>query len=31
MALKGISYKMRWRKHGVICDETQRDIYDFKR
>ena len=31
MALKGISYKMRWRKHGVICDETQRNIYYFKK
>ena len=31
MALKGISYKMRWRKHGVIRVETQRDIYYFKK
>ena len=31
MALKGISYKMRWRKHGVICGETQRDICYFKK
>ena len=31
MALKGISYKMRWRKYGVICVETQRNIYYFKR
>ena len=31
MALKGISYKMRWRKHGMICGETQRDIYYFKK
>ena len=31
MALKRISYKMRWRKHGVICGETQRDICYFKK
>ena len=31
MALKGIIYKMRWGTCGVICVETQRNIYYFKR